>query len=278
MKIKPTAYHIALVTYCLIIFILSSIPGEEFPKVDFEFSDKIVHAVIYAVLYVLFFYSLKYQSKYVKLQKFAPEYSLLFTSLYGVTDEIHQYFVMNRSCEFSDWIADTAGALIIYILFKMTVLGKKRITSVLFLLSIILIVSGCSGNNNTVRKDSPVVKLESTEAWLDFMPVVGDEDKNRFGFVIRMNISGRSPDTNYTVSDFKISLNNDTLLNKRFNIVIENYSDSGYIMNITHVYNENYLDKNKSYPEEAEFSLTINKADKLISKITTPKIKILKTQ
>ncbi|HMQ69297.1 MAG TPA: VanZ family protein [Ignavibacteria bacterium] len=113
-----TFRHVLLAGYCLLIFVLSSIPGENFPKVEFEFSDKIVHIAVYSVLYILFFYSLKNQSKYVKLRDYALEFSVLFTSLYGITDEIHQYFVLNRSCEFLDWVADTVGALLMYLIFR----------------------------------------------------------------------------------------------------------------------------------------------------------------
>lgn len=253
---------------------LSSLPGEDFPKVDFEFSDKIVHLIIYSVLYVLFFYSLKNQSKYVKLQKFAPEYSVLFTSIYGMTDEFHQYFVTNRSCEFNDWLADTAGAVIMYFVMKKFIQNKKMVT--IAILFIVLI--GCSGTDDSLKNTKPKITLESTEAWLDFMPVVGDVDKNRFGFVIKIMFKGSSPDTNYTVTDFSINLNNDELNNKKFSRQIESYTDTGYVMNIYQVYNEKYLDKNKEYPEEAEFSFKINKAGSLIKAITTPKIKILKTQ
>lgn len=34
-----------------------------------------------------------------------------FASLYGATDEVHQYFVPERSSDVLDWIADTVGAL-----------------------------------------------------------------------------------------------------------------------------------------------------------------------
>ncbi|MDR1024776.1 MAG: VanZ family protein [Treponema sp.] len=33
-------------------------------------------------------------------------------SVYGVTDELHQYFVPGRSCSVRDWIADAAGSVI----------------------------------------------------------------------------------------------------------------------------------------------------------------------
>lgn len=32
-------------------------------------------------------------------------------SLYGVTDELHQYFVPARACDPADWLVDTLGAL-----------------------------------------------------------------------------------------------------------------------------------------------------------------------
>ena len=37
---------------------------------------------------------------------------IAFTSLYAVTDEIHQLFVEGRSCEARDWAIDTCGAIL----------------------------------------------------------------------------------------------------------------------------------------------------------------------
>jgi len=33
-------------------------------------------------------------------------------SAWGALDEIHQLFTPNRSCDWRDWVADTAGALV----------------------------------------------------------------------------------------------------------------------------------------------------------------------
>jgi VanZ family protein len=40
----------------------------------------------------------------------AAGWSLLAVSVFGATDEWHQYYVPGRSCELGDWIADTTGA------------------------------------------------------------------------------------------------------------------------------------------------------------------------
>lgn len=41
-----------------------------------------------------------------------PQYvqAVIFTSLYAITDEVHQIFVDGRSCQLMDWGIDTFGA------------------------------------------------------------------------------------------------------------------------------------------------------------------------
>ncbi|GHT74832.1 hypothetical protein FACS1894124_5320 [Spirochaetia bacterium] len=36
----------------------------------------------------------------------------LISSIYGIVDEVHQYYVPGRDCNVWDWIADTIGAII----------------------------------------------------------------------------------------------------------------------------------------------------------------------
>lgn len=55
------------------------------------------------------------------------------SSAYAITDEVHQIFVDGRSCQFTDWLIDTAGAvtglvifLIIYIFIGKIILPKQR--------------------------------------------------------------------------------------------------------------------------------------------------------
>ena len=37
--------------------------------------------------------------------------AVAFASLYGITDELHQFFVANRTPDVVDWVADSLGAL-----------------------------------------------------------------------------------------------------------------------------------------------------------------------
>jgi VanZ family protein len=38
--------------------------------------------------------------------------TVLISSVYGVIDEVHQYFVPGRDCNVWDWVADTIGAFL----------------------------------------------------------------------------------------------------------------------------------------------------------------------
>jgi len=266
LKINPKIYHAALISYCAAIFIQSSFPSDSFPSVGFEFADKLVHFIIYAVLFVLFFYSLKNQSKNVKLQKYPLEFALLFTVIYGMTDEIHQYFVPNRSCEFSDWVADALGALTLYFMFKY--IYKRK--TILPLLLVICASMSCSSSNNS--SNSPVTNISGTEAWLNLMPVVG-EQSNILGFTFDVDIKG-SADSRYEFKDLVILFDNGTVTGKKF--AAENIStkQNEAKFKINQVPGESYLTNSDNNPKEIQLRVTLYDGSKKIKLITTPKIKL----
>lgn len=271
MKINPRLYHIALLLYCILIFILSSIPGETFPKVDFEFSDKIVHLIVYGILFILFFYSLKNQSKYVKLQKYPFEYSLIFAALYEITDELHQYFVPNRSCELADWIADLTGIILMYVIMK--VIYSKRKT-LLILIITLFILCGCSAQKNSNNVQKPLIKITEEQAWLNLMPVIGSLN-NIFCFSINMNVTGGSSN-NYSIKDLNIYFDNDTLINKKF--IFENITgeDGTVILKMQQSNEEFYIDNSKPRPEEAQFTFNIYDGSRKLTTTKTSKLTIQK--
>ena len=98
-----------LFAYCLIIFIQSSQPSYEHLP-EFKFSDKFLHFSAYAVLGILFFRA--FQTLRIKTNiRLLILLSIVSASLYGVSDEIHQYFVPFRNADLLDVLANTFGAI-----------------------------------------------------------------------------------------------------------------------------------------------------------------------
>ena len=138
-----TRYWLPLLIYCLLIFVLSSF-SSPFPRVTVSFNDKILHAVAYLVLGFLMARSIfslnlnpeiaavKYERKrrltgggdsgmsasHPQARKFMTNRSFLFilavsvSTLYGISDEVHQYFVPGRTASLADIVADGIGSLI----------------------------------------------------------------------------------------------------------------------------------------------------------------------
>jgi VanZ family protein len=52
--------------------------------------------------------------------------SIAFCSLYGLSDEWHQSFVVGRESDFADWVADTSGAALA-IFFRLNYANIKLI-------------------------------------------------------------------------------------------------------------------------------------------------------
>jgi VanZ family protein len=55
-----------------------------------------------------------------------PALTAALGSAYGIVDEIHQYFVPNRSCTLGDWITDTLGAVAAAAAVKLILVRIRR--------------------------------------------------------------------------------------------------------------------------------------------------------
>ncbi len=115
--------------YMAAIFYVSSLPN---PQIGGEAPDYVLHALEYfllALLLIRFFLSLP-QSELLNIASFVPGFKkraaafsawhtacmlgTFLAILYGVSDELHQYFVPNRHCSLADVFADTFGAFLAY--------------------------------------------------------------------------------------------------------------------------------------------------------------------
>ncbi len=92
-----------------LLFYLSHQPGLDTPML-FSGQDKVLHAVVYGLLGLLLLAAQPRQAQGYSWRQVGI--STLIASLYGLSDEIHQYFVPGRSSEVLDWVADSLGALI----------------------------------------------------------------------------------------------------------------------------------------------------------------------
>ncbi|HEY6951426.1 MAG TPA: VanZ family protein, partial [Bacteroidota bacterium] len=100
-----------------IIFWLSSI--HRIPTFHIPMIDKLAHTGFYGVLCGLSFRAFVLQETFPRLKHCALLAALLFTILYGITDEIHQLYVWGRTSDILDVTADAFGGLIFVIGFSL---------------------------------------------------------------------------------------------------------------------------------------------------------------
>ena len=70
-------------------------------------SDKIIHAFAYMLLGLLFYLSLRASGA----RNYVLAAAFLLASIYGISNEIHQFFVPGRYASFGDVLANAVGAL-----------------------------------------------------------------------------------------------------------------------------------------------------------------------
>ena len=95
--------------YGLAIYIQSDYPSpEKIPS--WTFSDKILHFGAYGLLGILFIRA--YETLPLSINKtLRVLISIGSATLYGISDEIHQYFVPFREAEIMDVVANTIGSI-----------------------------------------------------------------------------------------------------------------------------------------------------------------------
>jgi len=108
------------VLWAILIFILSSIPGSNYPQAAFDFAP-LAHFMEFFILTILVLRIFKTpNSKVIYL-------TLILCTLYALSDEIHQLFVINRSLSLLDLLIDFL-AILSAIQFKIKSTNKKILT------------------------------------------------------------------------------------------------------------------------------------------------------
>jgi VanZ family protein len=107
-KILPKIPALLVLTAIWVLSSQSTLP--RLPKGILGF-DKFQHLIAYLALAGTFsFWFSPAQRRFHRLRTFLL--IVLISSLYGVIDEIHQFYVPGRASSVWDWVADTLGAVI----------------------------------------------------------------------------------------------------------------------------------------------------------------------
>jgi VanZ family protein len=101
----PSFKWIIVITYCGLIFYMSSLPPEAV-TLPYQpwFLDKVFHALEFGLLGLLVAWALGFERQRGMLIAF------VFACLYALLDEVHQSFVPGRNASLGDWLADAIGA------------------------------------------------------------------------------------------------------------------------------------------------------------------------
>jgi VanZ family protein len=100
-------YWLLTVCYMGLIFYLSSLHNIPLPSLPRNF-DKIIHMCAYIPLAYMFYLALRKSG----INKYTFVLALIFASIYGVTDELHQVIVPGRDASAGDLLADALGAFL----------------------------------------------------------------------------------------------------------------------------------------------------------------------
>jgi VanZ family protein len=115
---KFFAYWFPIFVFCLLIFIQSSRPSPDI-TLHWPFVDKVLHFSAYALLSTLFLRAFN-TTRIKNNLKLIFILSVLLSSLYGISDEIHQSFVPYRNADIMDALADILGSIAGVYLYQKT--------------------------------------------------------------------------------------------------------------------------------------------------------------
>lgn len=139
-KLKKILSIVFLIFWCFLIFYFSNQPGSvsdvssgvivniikkiipgNYHTITFMVR-KLAHVSIYFILYLLTFNCFKRFN--------VNKYAFYFCLLYAISDEIHQLFVVNRSCELRDILIDTTGIILAYLITKKIEKRKEKLAKI----------------------------------------------------------------------------------------------------------------------------------------------------
>ena len=110
LEIQKKLFALPVFVAALSIFYVSSIPQLPFLQTAFAWQDKVLHTIAY------FIFGLSLLIAFIPYKKTSLQKKLIiFISIgtfYGASDEYHQSFIIGRSSEIADLVADIIGIIL----------------------------------------------------------------------------------------------------------------------------------------------------------------------
>lgn len=126
--LKFLKYWFPVILYCCMIFGVSAIPGKQIPD-TISVSDKLIHMSEYAILAILVARAVS-QTSQRQWGLMCWVLAVAFVAFYGITDEFHQSYVLGRSSDLHDWVADLTGGgfgAAVYLFWKR--ISRKKLSN-----------------------------------------------------------------------------------------------------------------------------------------------------
>ncbi len=115
-------YWLPLLVYLALIFTQSAFPAPQ-TGLKIPHLDKGVHAAIYSLLGILFCRA--YGRTWPRMgPRWLMIVSILSATVFGLSDEIHQYFVPYRSADRMDLLADFLGSAVGVFIYRHAIGGE----------------------------------------------------------------------------------------------------------------------------------------------------------
>lgn len=108
---------LAVSVWMVLIFILSSIPGESLLDIDIPNIDKLVHFLEFFILSILLIRAFRNSFDSLSIEKIAT-LSLMISILYAIMDETRQHFISDRTPDILDILADFTGSYIGVVIYR----------------------------------------------------------------------------------------------------------------------------------------------------------------
>ncbi|MDP1676121.1 MAG: VanZ family protein [Bacteroidota bacterium] len=112
-------FQLPLIAWCVFVYTASSIPSPKVPALG-AYTDKVIHFGVYGMLCWLAHIAFHHQPN-TSIKKYSLLVAVLFTVVFGMSDEFHQMFTPGRSSDVLDIAADTFGGLVysaVYLRFR----------------------------------------------------------------------------------------------------------------------------------------------------------------